>query len=191
MPTTTFLFTSGNRGSPSKKAEQDCWRRKAVHLSWQRLKQLCQELPLHVITSTCLTLLVLQLVGGSKSSLSLWIYPIFCEPFSGSTITIALLWQKQIRTLFVISTHTFTPFLWVSTQQKLSGQLQTCHTMSFFHAFSKDVSLLLYNLLEQLCRFCTELGNTPLPCNCYLLGGCLSGNIALTHSLFFSQSLLC
>lgn len=88
MPSTTFLFTSANRGTPSQKAERGCWRRKAVYLSWQRLKELCQELPSHVITSTRLTLLVLQLVGGFKSLLSLRLCPFSVkQPSPGSTIT--------------------------------------------------------------------------------------------------------
>lgn len=136
---------------PSQKVERGCWR-KAVHLSWQRLKELCQELPSHVITSTCLTLLVLQLVGGSKSLFSLWLYPIFCETtffwqyYHHQALQCSLL-QWQIPYEQNSFCHLYTHFyaFWVSTQWKLSGQLQTCHTMSFFHAFSKAVSLLLSN----------------------------------------------
>lgn len=74
------------------------------------------------------------------------------------------------------------------------GSSLTCHTMSLSVCFLKLLVVLLLsslpNLLEELCHFGTKLGNMPLPCNRYLLGGCLSGNIALTCSLFFSQPLL-
>lgn len=140
MPTTTFPFTSGNRGSPSQKVERGCWRRKAVHLSWQRLKEPCQELPSHVITSTCLTLLVLQLVGGSKSSLSLQLYPIFCKT--------TFFWQyyyhspamaETVRAeLFLSSLHTLSPLFFELAFNKnsldSSRHVTPCH---FFMHFLK------------------------------------------------------
>lgn len=145
MPSTTFLFTSANTGTPSQKAEWGCWRRKAIHLSCQRLKELCQELPSHVITSTHLMLLVLQLVGGSKSSLSLRLYPIFYEttffwqcyyhsPAMLPTAMAETVWAE----LFLSSLHTLLPFFYESALNEnsldSSRHVTPCH---FFMHFRK------------------------------------------------------
>lgn len=130
---------------PPQRAQRGCWRRKAARLSCQRLKELCQKQPSHVKTSPRPTLLVLGLVGGSKSSLSLKLYPDFCEttffwqyyyhsPAMLSTAMVETVWTE----LFLPSLHTLLPLFYEPALNKKpldsSRHVTPCH---FFMHFPK------------------------------------------------------